>query len=86
MRLAYPESEQRCPLNCKFVAVGRATQPVKEAFNRKSSKDSLVVFALGLGNSEQTRSYGSSGILDLCASHRASIYGRMTLLTRQILA
>src|ERR1035437_7851040 len=56
---ACPKRKQRSAFDCELVAVGRASQPIQESFDRISSKHSLVVLASALGQSQQTRADGS---------------------------
>ena len=64
----------------------QATESKEESFYGIFAEDALVILTLLLCKREQAGANGCCKIPGRFPAHRASMYGRMTLLTRQIFA
>ena len=68
------------------VSMLQATESKEESFYGIFAENALVILTPFLRKREQAGANGCGKIPGRFTAHRASMYGRMTLLTRQIFA
>src|SRR4029077_2050818 len=86
VRLSGPKRKERCTFECEFVSILRSSNAIQEALNRIPAEHSLIVLASALGERKKSCSNGCRQVPCRSRFHKASMYGRMTLPTRQTLA
>jgi len=87
MRCAAPQGKKHGPLEDELVPKFGTAQTIQEPFQNETGEDELEIFALVLGNIQETLPHGSGNVGRVFSGHdSASRYGRMTFATRQTFA